>query len=214
MAPTTKHIPVVISPRKPGETPECSSSPNLLMPISITFDEPSMVLKEMTCHPASDTSIDSKFERHGFGSDDDCIERFLQSPNYFSAQSKAKRQLEKQQPKYEDDEDEIGTLSDNGIESSDLPPPHAPNRFRTSVTAAARTEVSEEVMEKLADKRRRNRLASTRSYYNRKARVARLEEAFRAKRARVASLEAKQRTLDTEANMLKELVWRRLQMMQ
>jgi hypothetical protein len=64
--------------------------------------------------------------------------------------------------------------------------------------------------EKLADKRRRNRLASKGSYYKRKAHVAHLETTYLAGLERTGALRACMSALTAEGEALQELVWTRM----
>jgi hypothetical protein len=65
--------------------------------------------------------------------------------------------------------------------------------------------------EKAADRRRRNREASSRSYYNRKARIACLEMTLVAEKVRVVPLVARKQALLRESALLKQTVMQRLQ---
>jgi hypothetical protein len=97
------------------------------------------------------------------------------------------------------------TASDSNVEPLPLHPQQPPT---SDCRKSASTDRSQTEAEKVADRRRRNRIASTRSYHNRKARQVFLEDTFKAKRARASALHVRHRELLEEYEELREAALR------
>jgi hypothetical protein len=112
-------------------------------------------------------------------------------------------------------------LPDHGTRTDSRPILNIPpsKRLRTASSASASTAISsgaencrvKTAEEKVADRRRRNREASSRSYYNRKSRHRALEAEFRAEKTRLALLSTRERELREESVLLKKMLWYRRQ---
>jgi hypothetical protein len=97
------------------------------------------------------------------------------------------------------------TASDSKMESLPFDPQQLPTPDRRKSTSSDRSKTE---AEKVADRRRRNRIASTRSYHNRKARQVVLEDTFKAKRASASALHMRHRELLEEYEELREAALR------